>query len=239
MRILGSLPLPLLLVIALPAERMDQAPAARTPLTRWWRVMAVVLIVATLSAPGCVRRRLTIRSNPPGAMVHVDNQHVGFTPCSVDFTYYGTREIRLSAPGYETLTVNQPIPTPWYQMPPLDFFSDNFAMRKIRDNRTVSFNLQPQIMTPVEEIIRRGDELRARSHAGGVTPASGTIDYGLAPPLPAAGAPPAGAPLFSSPPAASPPAALPPLAPPPSALPNFAPPALPGESSTPPPAFRY
>lgn len=139
--------------------------------------LTALLIVAllVLSTNGCVRRRLTVLSNPPGAMVYVDNQPIGSTPCSVDFTYYGTREMRLVKPGFETLTVNQPIPTPWYQIPPLDFVSDNFALTKIRDNRTVSFNLQPQTMLPVEEIIRRGEELRGQSRMGPIVPATNVV----------------------------------------------------------------
>ena len=85
------------------------------PLTVGYRLSAILLIVASaLPASGAVRRRLNVNSNPPGALVYVDNQEIGTTPCSVDFTYYGTREVRLIKPGYETLTVNQPIPTPWY-----------------------------------------------------------------------------------------------------------------------------
>lgn len=154
----------------------------------------LVLLLVLASATGCVRRRLTVRSNPPGALVYVDNQQIGTTPCSVDFTYYGTREIRLIKSGYETLTVNQPIPAPWYQIPPLDFVSDNFALHKIRDNRTVSFNLQPQMMLPVEEIIRRGEELRGRTVTGQVMPASAAV----VPPLPAPGTANTGRPLEGS-----------------------------------------
>src|SRR6478735_276155 len=88
---------------------------------------AIFILVIALSATGCVRRRLNVRTNPPGALVYVDNQQIGSTPCSVDFTYYGTREIRLVKPGYETLTVNQPIPAPWYQYIPLDFISENLC----------------------------------------------------------------------------------------------------------------
>ena len=91
--------------------------------------------------------------NPPGALVYVDNQQIGTTPCSVDFTYYGTREIRLIKPGYETLTVNQPIPTPWYQIPPLDFVSENLVPTKIRDNRTVTYDLAPQLIVPTEQLV--------------------------------------------------------------------------------------
>ena len=155
----------------------------------------LLLTLIVLSTTGCVRRRLTVRSNPAGAMVYVDNQSIGTTPCSVDFTYYGTREIRLVKSGFETLTVNQPIPTPWYQVPPLDFVSDNLAMQYIRDNRTVSFNLQPQLITPVDEVIRRGEELRSRSLTGPVVPASTNVVS----PYPPAGAPVMNPPVTGSP----------------------------------------
>ena len=122
-------------------------------------LLLLLLIIVTLT-PGCVRRRLLVRSNPPGAAVHVDNQPIGVTPCGVDFVYYGTREVRLSKPGYETLTVNQPIPTPWYQIPVIDFFSENLNPRRVEDIRTVSYNLVRQRMAPAQEVIARGQELR-------------------------------------------------------------------------------
>jgi hypothetical protein len=122
--------------------------------------IVVLLCSSLLPASGCVRRRLNIRSNPEGALVYVDNQQIGTTPCSVDFTYYGTREIRLIKPGYETLTVNQPIPMPWYQVPPLDFVSENLTPAKIRDNRTVTYDLAPQIIVPTEQLLDRANQLR-------------------------------------------------------------------------------
>ena len=122
----------------------------------------IILLVVSLLMPagGCVRRRLNVRTNPPGALVYVDNQQIGTTPCAVDFTYYGTREIRLVKAGYETLTVNQPIPAPWYQIPPLDFFSENLVPTKIRDNRTVTYNLAPQLIVPTEQLLDRANQLR-------------------------------------------------------------------------------
>src|SRR3990172_9717061 len=150
-------------------------------------VWLLLLAFTVAAATGCVRRRLTVRSNPPGALVYVDNQQIGTTPCAVNFTYYGTREIRLVKPGYETLTVNQPIPTPWYEVPPLDFVSDNLVPTKIRDNRTASFNLEPQVIVPTQAIIDRGNELRKRTWQGTAMPG---------PPL--TGTPPTG--IISSPP---------------------------------------
>ena len=131
----------------------------------------LLLVLAAAAATGCVRRRLLVRSNPPGATVHVDNQPIGVTPCGVDFVYYGTREIRLSKPGYETLTVNQPIPTPWYDLPGVDFFSENLIPTTIKDERAVSYNLVRQRMAPAEEIIARGEELRRPGDAAGGRPA--------------------------------------------------------------------
>ena len=95
----------------------------------------VLLVTVALPAHAIVRRRLNVNSNPQGALVYVDNQQIGTTPCSVDFTYYGTREIRLIKPGFETLTVNQPIPAPWYQYTPVDFVSENLVTMKIREKR--------------------------------------------------------------------------------------------------------
>ena len=67
-------------------------------------ILAIIL-AAILVAPGCVQRRMTIRSNPPGALVYVDDYELGTTPVSHDFVYYGTRNIKLVKDGYETLTV--------------------------------------------------------------------------------------------------------------------------------------
>ena len=118
--------------------------------------------------------------NPPGALVYVDNQQIGTTPCSVDFTYYGTREIRLVKPGYETLTVNQPIPAPWYQIPPLDFFSENLVPTKIRDNRTVIYNLAPQVIVPTRAAGRSRQSIATGHAAVSGAPAGATMPIGPA-----------------------------------------------------------
>ena len=138
----------------------------------WQRIALALLIGLTLLPGGCVRRRLNVRSNPPGAIVYVDTQQIGTTPCSVDFVYYGTREIRLVKAGYETLTINQPIPAPWYQIPPIDFVAENLVPTKIRDNRTVSYDLAPQLVVPTQQLIDRGQQLRGETQQFPVAPAA-------------------------------------------------------------------
>ncbi len=134
------------------------------------RFAICIALVCLVLVPGCVRRRLMVRSNPPGAMVYVDNQLIGTTPCATDFIYYGTREIRLVKPGFETLTVSQPIPTPWYEIPPLDFVSENLCPKKIQDFRTVSYNMVPQVIVPTEQLLGRAEELRQSTQQGAVLP---------------------------------------------------------------------
>ena len=65
---LPSLPCCIAIVqIGSPQRRLGAWP-------RPWRCSAVL--------PGCVRRRMTVRSNPPGAVVFVDDQEIGTTPAS-------------------------------------------------------------------------------------------------------------------------------------------------------------
>ncbi|MGQ9606828.1 MAG: PEGA domain-containing protein [Thermogutta sp.] len=119
--------------------------------------------LALLFAPGCVQRRLMIRSDPPGAMVYVDDYQIGATPIATNFTYYGTRKIRLVKDGYQTLTVYERIDPPWYQVPPFDFFSENVAAGEIRDMRVLDYRLVPQVVSPPQNLLDRAEELRARS----------------------------------------------------------------------------
>lgn len=135
-------------------------------LARAWRRARLALWVtawALLFAPGCVQRRLMIRSDPPGAMVYVDDYQIGATPIATNFTYYGTRKIRLVKDGYQTLTVYERIDPPWYQVPPFDFFSENVAAREIRDMRVLDYRLVPQVVSPPQNLLDRAEELRARS----------------------------------------------------------------------------
>ena len=148
-----------------------------TSLARRSMMAGVVLGVVLLTAQsGCVQRRMTIRSNPPGAMVYVDDYELGPTPVSTDFTYYGTRKIRIVKDGYETLTVMQPVPTPWYQVPPADFISENFVPGQIRDQRMFDYQLKPQMVVPTEQLLARADGLRRDNM---VMPAGAVMPQGV------------------------------------------------------------
>ena len=143
-----------------------------------------------VAASGCVQRRMTIRSNPPGALVYVDDYQIGTTPVSTDFVYYGTRKIRLVKDGFETLTVRQPLPVPWYEVFPLDFVSENLWPWEIRDERVVDLAMAPAESQPAELVVARAQTAR--------------LAAGSLPPVPAAPLPAVVAPLPPPPPAVQP-----------------------------------
>ncbi len=130
----------------------------------------IVIAIIQLACSGCVRRRLTIRSNPPGAVVYVDRQPVGVTPVSTKFTYYGTRHIELVRDGYETTAVHENFNPRWYQIPPLDFISETLWPGEIRDERVIEVQMQPQRQVPTDEIIERGEQLRQNTVQGIASP---------------------------------------------------------------------
>jgi hypothetical protein len=172
------------------------------------RLALLCAAVVCASQAGCVTRRLTIISDPPGATVFVDNDEVGVTPCSVSYIYYGTRQITLVKDGYETRTAMQELPAPWYEYFPIEFVSENLIPWELRDERTVEFKLLPQVLTPVSQILQRGEDLRQgvqgqRLQAPPGLPLTsppGIPPAGLAPPAP----PPFGAPPLPSLPPRSP-----------------------------------
>lgn len=129
--------------------------------------IALLACLAITLLPGCVHRRLTVNSNPPGARVLLDGEEVGETPTSVDFTHYGTREVVLQKDGYDTLKTMQTVPPPWYQVPPLDFFADNLLPYQLTNRHEFTYQLQPSPTVPSTQGLReRATNLRSEAHAG-------------------------------------------------------------------------
>lgn len=133
------------------------------------RTTTWLLVVLAAACSGCVRRRMTVRTNPPGATVSVDNQVIGTSPAASSFVYYGTREFRIEKDGYRTETIRRRFNPPWYEFPGLDFVSETLWPGEIRDERIIDVELVPKTLEPTEDVVQRADSLRAQSHAGVVT----------------------------------------------------------------------
>jgi hypothetical protein len=142
-------------------SRQRMSNAGRGPAPR--AGVSLLLVAVALIGSGCVHRRLTVRSDPPGANVVIDGEEVGYTPVSIDYTYYGTREITLKKDGFRTLTTPVKLSTPWYQIFPLDFVSDNFALTNINDRREVTYALARENLEPSQEVENRANNLRSEA----------------------------------------------------------------------------
>lgn len=140
------------------------------------RQITLILLIACLSLTGCVRRRMTIRTNPPGATVYIDDQEIGTSPVSTSFVYYGTRKIQVVKDGYETETVMQRVRTPWYQIPGIDFVSENLVPREIRDERIVEIEMEPQRVVSAQELLDRGQQLRTSTLEGYTVPTPPSVE---------------------------------------------------------------
>lgn len=138
---------------------MDGQPGRR----RWMSVGLALALAGGLS--GCVERRYTIRSNPPGALVVVNSEEVGRTPVSRSFTFYGDREILLMMDGYDTQRVIQPIVRPWFDNYLTEFFSENVVPFTIRDDRDFTYQLAPATVPASNDLMNRGQSLRAQAQA--------------------------------------------------------------------------
>ncbi|WP_419189979.1 PEGA domain-containing protein [Stieleria marina] len=133
------------------------------------RASSCTLALLILCNVGCVRRRMMVRTNPPGATVSVDNQVIGTSPAASSFTYYGTREMRIDKEGFRTETIRRKFNPPWYQWPGLDFVSETLWPGEIRDERIIDVQLVPKEFEPSENVVRRADALRNQAQTGVVT----------------------------------------------------------------------
>jgi len=118
-----------------------------------WTVVCGLLFCTT----GCVRRSLTIRTEPAGAMVYVNDQLKGNSPVAYDFEWYGWHRVMVRKEGYERLDDRKLLRAPVYLWIPLDLMMELLPF-SIRDTRTWSYTLtriqeplapQPPFLSPV------------------------------------------------------------------------------------------
>src|SRR5208282_4674368 len=112
--------------------------------------MRVGLVVCTLwlfLMGGCVERTLSVQSDPPGALVYLNDQEIGRTPMEHDFVWYGTYDIALRMEGYESLKTKARVVAPIYEWVPLDLFAELLPI-PLKDRRDLYYRLSPVTAGP-------------------------------------------------------------------------------------------
>jgi hypothetical protein len=85
---------------------------------------------------------MDIQSDPPGALVYLNDQEVGRTPVTRDFKWYGDYEVHVRLEGYETLKTHEKIIAPAWNWVPLDLFAQ-LIPATFKDHRSLSYSLKP------------------------------------------------------------------------------------------------
>ena len=119
---------------------------------------------------GCVEQTLTIQSDPPGALVYLNDQEVGRTPFTRNFTWYGDYDVEVRKDGYETIKTHQMIKTPLYLWPPFDLIAE-LQPTHVVDRRELFYKMQPEPLTPPEPgpVMSRAEELRSQLESSKLT----------------------------------------------------------------------
>jgi hypothetical protein len=130
--------------------------------------------LACLAAlPGCLERTISITSDPPGALVYLNDVEIGRTPVETDFAFYGTYDVRLKLEGYEAIATSREASAPIYEYPGPDLIAEAIPA-KIRTRIEWHFDMQPlAYLQPDADksaldraLLERAAELRDKSEGG-------------------------------------------------------------------------
>lgn len=118
-------------------------------------ICAVILVMA-----GCVRRTITVTSDPAGALLWLNGVEVGRTPVEVDFLHYGDYDVQLVLDGHEPLVTSARAKPPWWDNVPLDLIAE-MTPGETRATVAWHFELQRRNDDPAA-LLDRARELRSR-----------------------------------------------------------------------------
>jgi hypothetical protein len=109
---------------------------------------------------GCVERRLTINTEPQGALVLLNDEEIGTSPVTTSFQWYGDYNVLIRKEGYETLKTHRELEGPWYDSFPFDFFAQIIRPKRIVDSYEWTFALEEKKQISREQLIQNAQELK-------------------------------------------------------------------------------
>ena len=121
---------------------------------------------------GCVERKLTINTEPPGAKILLNDQEIGISPVTVPFNWYGDYWVRISKDGYETLDTHRKLKAPLHDCFPFDFFAQILYPGRIVDSYEWSFELASKQYPTRDTLIENAQSLQNQLEQRSLTPPS-------------------------------------------------------------------
>ena len=127
------------------------------------KLLPFILVALLLLQSSCVERTITIRTNPPGGLVYVNDIEQGRSPVTFPFTWYGDYRVLIESDEYETLETHRRVNAPIYQWPVLDFVFEALLPFEFHDHHDWQFTLNPRPTVTPEELIDRAKDFRSEA----------------------------------------------------------------------------
>ena len=118
----------------------------------------VSTLLAMMTLAGCVKRTISITSDPGGALVWVNDREVGRTPLEIGFLYYVEYDVRVERDGQEPIMTTRWASAPSWDVPVVDLAVESFSKNK----KTVvlwHFDMEQRNDDP-ELLLQRASHLR-------------------------------------------------------------------------------
>jgi len=122
--------------------------------------LLVAVLALSILLSGCVERKLTINTDPQGALVTLNDEEIGVSPVTVSFQWYGDYDVIIRKEGFETLKTHRKLEGPWYDAFPFDFFAQILSPDRIVDSYEWTFELKEKTEPTREELIQKAEELK-------------------------------------------------------------------------------
>ena len=123
-------------------------------------VLTIIGLVAVTILSGCVERKLTINTEPQGAMVILNDEEIGNSPVTVSFEWYGDYNFAIRKEGFETLKTHRKLKAPLHDGFPFDFFANTLNPDRIVDEFEWTFELETKKEISRKELIHNAEELK-------------------------------------------------------------------------------
>lgn len=167
-----------------PRVRIPPCPPpflARTSGVGGGRLLLLAALILLPLLPGCVTRKLFLRTEPPGAEVILDGQLVGETPYEETFLSYGVRRVELRLEGHRRRVELLDVERPWWQYLPFALFTDVLWPFDILDEHHFAFDLAERGESVATWEDARAAYERMLAHKGKVTaaPEGADVDDGV------------------------------------------------------------
>lgn len=124
------------------------------------RLLAAACGVWCVGGAGCIERVIHVTSEPPGAMVWVNDVEMGRTPVDVEYEWEGAYDVRVMLEGFEPVWEKRVVQGEAHDAPGLDLLA-TVAPARFRSESRWHFELR-RAEDDVDALVERGRRMGER-----------------------------------------------------------------------------